>query len=548
MRTKSIVLLSIICFFTNISGLFAGTWVKKTETKAGANENESEVTNDKTPESSNEGLYAKNWADGNDVGISITGWLLTRDKISPSINEITGGLGAHVTQGFQWSERNPPRMVFSCDWTEVLYVQNKGNCDNGALFNNKGMVKAQTHCDFNFDSGPENTVDTYRVGLYISSENRENKVRRSPEVQLGMTREDDLIGTNWDNKPDKKKSWNASGGNIVSYSVGMDNLKSDNIYVWGAIGSGISVELQNKAKSSLAGIFQELSGFDLVTDNAISNEAIKFQRAGDSVHFSALEKTRHIWYGATYLSRLSPISTETSMRVSELLNQRHLEFNSQSVDENLVTESVKRYLEQFAYTFAGENEEQACYYMAWLLAEAATRPIATSEDITNTRVSLENLIDRLTSVLNENAKQAIGDANLSVIQEELNENLARVKGRLLYYFYKLRDDPLFPVFKKPIDNEIEETIIKKFENEKILFNLLNNQVKSEPVSEFYRKWLSFYFDRVAERVVFWLAIETNKDEFRNPQYWGGMHYRARSCRNGLWPVEIYLRPIENKYP
>ena len=163
MKTKLIVLVSIMSFFMNISGLFAGTWIKKTEIKAGANENESEITNDRTPESSSEGLYAKNWADGNDVGISITGWLLTRDKIRPSINEIKYMFGGHALQEFQWSERNPPRMAFSCNWTEVLYVQNKGNCDNGQLFNNKGMAKASASSTFNLASGPEHTMDKYQI-------------------------------------------------------------------------------------------------------------------------------------------------------------------------------------------------------------------------------------------------------------------------------------------------------------------------------------------------------------------------------------------------
>ena len=542
MKTKLTALIVITSFFINISFLHAGTWTKDTEADSSRNNSESKITNDKTPESSNEGLYAKYWKNSNDIGLSMTGWLSRENKESLIDKKINGILAdASIKQEFQWSERNPPRMVFSCGWTEVLYVQNNGNCDNGDLFNNKGMVKAQTHCTFNYDSGPENTIDTYHVSLSVSSENQENKVKRSPEVQLEMRKEDNLIEINWDNKPDKKKSWNASGGNIVSYSAGMDNLNSDNIYVWGAIGSSINLELQNNAKSSLSGIFQELSGFDLEMDGIAPDTQAFHQIPYTMSNFNALKQIRQTWFKATSKSNLS---SNSPIKVNMFLNNLFLEFNSQSFDEKLLSESIKRYIDQFAYTFQGENEDQACYYMAWLLAEAAAREPATSEDITNTKVTFDNLIDKLTNLLNENAKQAIGNADSPEIQEELNKNLAKVKGRLLYYYYELSEDPLFPLFKKPIDNDLEAEIVKKFENEKILFNLLNNQIKTEQESEFYKKWLSFYFDRIAERIVFWLVVESNKDIFRNPKYWGGMHYRARSLRNGLWPVEIYLTKIE----
>ena len=543
MKTKLIVLVSIMSFFMNISGLFAGTWIKKTEIKAGANENESEITNDRTPESSSEGLYAKNWADGNDVGISITGWLLTRDKIRPSINEIKCMFGGHALQEFQWSERNPPRMAFSCNWTEVLYVQNKGNCDNGQLFNNKGMAKASASSTFNLASGPEHTMDKYQINYNIYAENRENKVIRSPEAQVEKEKEDVSIGWNWDNKPDKKKSWEACGGNIVSFSVGMDNLTSDNILSYGGIGSDITVKLQNKAKSSLASVFQELSGFDLVMDGEITNTQVSISPFNQSIHYAPPYSMREIWRTA---ARQSDLSSDSLSNVDDFLRRILVPSGTESLDEGLVTESIKRYLKQFGYTFQGERRDQACYYMAWLLAEAASKAVPSPDNNEKTRVSFETFTDKLINILDENAKQAIADTNSSKIQEELNENLARVKGSLMYYFYELREDPLFPLFKTPVDSNVAETVIGTFKNEKILFNLLNNQVKDRPVDDFYAKWLSFYFDRVAERAVFWLAIDTNKDKFRDPRYWGGMHYTAKSSGSGLWPMEIYLTRMNDK--
>jgi hypothetical protein len=546
MRTKLIVPVSIVSLFTNIPGLFAGTWVKKTTFDEGRNYSRSEITNEKTPESSREGLFMRRWTDANDTGISMVAWAQTEKKSKISDGEIYGNTsGQYIHQSYNWSEKNPPRTAFSLDWTEAFYVRNSGNCDNRSLFNNKGAVETADVLHFCFMSGPDHIMNNYGVQLTAVAENRENKIAINPKGYYRFGIKTDSFEPYWDNKPDKGKSWDASVGDIISFSVGMDNGNYNNTNAKGYVSSAVAhAKLKDNAKSSYASIFHELSGFNMNMDQIISEKSVNYPSVRrELVNNPAFGQLRQVWVRVAQRSGLSPNSF---FKVTSLLNRIQGTYDIQTPDESLLTDSIKRYLEQFAYTFQGEHEEQACYYMAWLLIEAAARDAITSEDKTNTRVSFENLIDRLISVLNENAKQAIGDANSSVIQEELKENLARVKGRLFYYFYELREDPLFPVFKKPIDKNIQAIIIKKFENEKILFNLLNNQIKSEPESEFYKKWLSFYFDRVAERVVFWLVIETNKDEFRNPQYWGGMHYRARSCKNGPWPVEIYLTRIQEE--
>ncbi len=546
MKTKIVVLVSLISCLTNISGLFAGEWIKKTTFYEGRNNSRSEITNEKTPESSREGLFMQRWTDANDTGVSMAAWVQNEKKSKVSDGEIYGNTsGQYIHQSYNWSEKNPPRTAFSCDWTEAFYVRNSGNCDNRSLFNNRGAVETGVVLRFEFTSGPGHIMNDYGVHLTAVAENRENKIQKSPKGNFGFGKKTELVEPYWDNEPDKRKSWDASVGDIISFSVGMDNGNYSNINARGYVSSDVTrAKLKENAKIAYAGIFHELSGFDLNLGQNISESIARYPSVkSELISNTAFGKLREIWIKT---AQRSGLSAQSFFKVNSFLMRTQITNDIQTPDENLLTESIKHYLGQFGYTFQGENEEQACYYMAWLLAEAAVRPAVSSEDITNTRVSFESLIGKLSSVLNENAKEAIGDDNSSVIQDELNENLARVKGRLLYYFYELCDDQLFPAFKKPIDNEIEATIIKKFENEKILFNLLNNQIKTKPVNEFYKKWLSFYFDRVAERVVFWLVIETNKDEFRNPQYWGGMNYRARSSGNGLWPVEIYLTRIESK--
>lgn len=549
MKTKLIALVSIVCFFTNISISYAGTWIKKTTFDKGSNNSKNEITNEKTPESSTKGLYAQHWADENNFGLSITAWLRNdKDSVS-SPKEIFGNISnGHITYSYQWSERNPPLTAFSSEWTEVFYVQNKGDCDNRSLFNNKGEADVDGILQFDFAGGPDDILDEdYGLQLTTTAENRENKTRKNPKGYLRFGDESKYSEPSWLDKSDKGKKWQAATGDIISYAISTDNGWHGGIYnnIWfkGYGGAAVVTKLKVKAKNAYTSLFHEISGFDLKLDGTISDTQAYLQQDHTVEDFKAYGQISQVWHKAV---GQSDISLRHSAKICDFLQQIHLRDNSQSLNEDQVVESIIRYFKQFSYTFEVENEEQACYCLAWLLAEAAARPVNTSENITNTRVSFDNLIDKLTIVLNDNANQAVGDADSSEIQKELSENLARVKGKLLHYYYNLSKDPLFPAFKKPIDNDIEEIILKKFENEKILFNLLNNQIKTEPANEFYKKWLSFYFDRVAERVVFWLVVESNKDEFRNPKYWGGMHYRARSIRNDLWPVEIYLTRIQEE--
>ncbi len=549
MKYKLIVLISIICFFTNSSVLHAGTWIKKTTFDEGSNNSKSEITNEKTPQSSTEGLYAQYWADENNLGVSITAWLRNdKDSVS-SPKEIFGNISnGHIKHSYQWSERNPPLTAFSSEWTEAFYLQNKGDCDNRSLFNNKGEVNVDGILHFDFAGGPDDILDDdYGVKLTTNAENRENKTRKNPKGYLRFGEESKYSEPSWLNKPDKGKKWQAAAGDIISYAISTDNGWhggiSGNIWFKGYGGVSVVTKLKVKAKNAYASLFHEISGFDLKLDRIIPEPIVTHSEMRIPIGYP----TTLIWNKA---ARKNGLDIKTIDQVNQFLANSGLSLEdrkeSQEVDEKLLSKSIERYLKQFGDSFSGKNQEGACYCMAWLLAEAAARPVNISENIANTKVSFDNLIDKITLVLNDNAKQAIGDADSSEIQNELSENLARVKGKLLYYYYELSKDPLFPAFKKPIDNNVEAIILKKFENEKILFNLLNNQIKTEPTNEFYKKWMSFYFDRVAERVVFWLVVESNKDEFRNPQYWGGMHYKARSIRNGLWPIEIYLTRIQEE--
>ena len=542
MKKKFLILSLSLIFPLSITESFAGTWLKKIEFDKGKNNSKSVITNDKTPETATEGLYLKKWVNENNIGLSLAVWLRNdKESISPK-NEIFGNTSAgNIKNSYQWSERNPPLTLFSSEWTEVYYNQNKGDCDNRSLFNNKGKTEINSTMHFDFGSGPDDVLnDYYVIRLTTTSENSENKIKKNPKgfLTTGKNKSHEPV---WLDKPDYGKSWHAAVGEIISFALSTDNGTSDNIWFKGYGGITAEIKLKDKAKNVYASIFHEISGFEFELEENISDSAVLFrtsliQREG----MISGGKLLQFW---DKTANHVEIDREQIRQIDMILPQIRWSVIVQTPDESIFSESLKRYYDQFRDSFQGEYKEEAGYFLAWLIAEAVQRPVLTSEAIIETRKSFEDLIDKLEYSLNEKAKEAIEKSDFFEMQEELNENIAQVRGRLLYYFYELRNDTLFPLFKKPIDGNIEDIILQKLEKEDILYNLLNRQIKTKPKKDFYSKWINFYFEHLPERIIFWLVIETNKNSFRKPQYWGGMHYRGKSCSNGVWPIEMYLKRI-----
>lgn len=192
------------------------------------------------------------------------------------------------------------------------------------------------------------------------------------------------------------------------------------------------------------------------------------------------------------------------------------------IDRYALEKSIDRYLDQFELDFKRDRSENACYWMAWLLAQYAKRPDMTGEDVTAARLSFEALIDKMIDVIEPRLEGVIREAD----SQELNEYSAMIRGRLLYYFYQLRDDPLFPIFKKPISSYTEQKVLERAKSG-FSFGKPNKR--------------ELYLSSISTALVYWVVICETRQEFKKPEYWGGMLPSASSDQKGVWPIEMYLR-------
>ena len=109
MKTTSFVLTFAVILGIGISTSFAGSWIKKTTFREGTDLSDSKITNEETPESSAEGLFAKRWADENNAGLCLAAWTQNRKNMSPSNRVVNDNFSSlSIIHGYQWSERNPP--------------------------------------------------------------------------------------------------------------------------------------------------------------------------------------------------------------------------------------------------------------------------------------------------------------------------------------------------------------------------------------------------------------------------------------------------------
>ena len=238
---------------------------------------------------------------------------------------------------------------------------------------------------------------------------------------------------------------------------------------------------------------------------------------------SDYELIQRIW---TEQAAKHGLDKKTIRLVCKLFRQVVEPNECRKIDSNGLKESIDRYLAQFELTFKKERSENACYWMAWLLAQYAQRPDMAGEDITAARLSFETLINKITHVIESNSKYAINQKDSPQFRQDLNLYLAMVRGRLLYYFYQLRNDPLFPLFKKPISSYTEQKVLERAGKEFVLGDWQDRES---------------YFFSMSTNMMFWTVVYETKQEFKKPQYWGGMLQSASSYNKGVWPIMIYLK-------
>ena len=220
------------------------------------------------------------------------------------------------------------------------------------------------------------------------------------------------------------------------------------------------------------------------------------------------------------------LDQKTIRLVCKLFRQVVESNECRKVDRYALEKSIDRYLDQFELDFKGKRSEGACYWMAFLLVQYVKSPVITGQDVTAARLSFESLIDKILNVIESNSKYAINRTDSLEFRQDLNQYCAIVKGRLLYYFYQLRNDPLFPLFKRPISSYTEQKVLERAGKEFVLGN--------------WRDRESYFFD-MSTSLMFWMVSYETRQEFRKPEYWGGMLSSASSETKGIWPIRRYLR-------
>jgi hypothetical protein len=256
---------------------------------------------------------------------------------------------------------------------------------------------------------------------------------------------------------------------------------------------------------------------------------------------------QHIWIQKV---NYFDVNDEASHLVCELFRQvvEPADCSGHIVAEELET-SIDRYLNQFEHTFGRKRAKKrfkgACYWMAWLLVRCATRPDISREDVEEIQIGWRTFTDEIIQILHEKTREAIGSEKYPKYEPQIKQALDRTKERLHFYFDELHDDPLFPIFKRPLSSYAEERVFRRVKEDSIRINRLKRPRKRMvPEEEFYTDVIENYFREIPKKVVFWMVTYGTMRECMKPIYWGGMGHIASSSGEGIWPIEMYLEPLK----
>jgi hypothetical protein len=211
-----------------------------------------------------------------------------------------------------------------------------------------------------------------------------------------------------------------------------------------------------------------------------------------------------------------------------------------------VEESLDSYLTQFERSFMNEGARSgACYCMAWLLVQCAKRQPPTNDDLAETRAWFKRFKKRVITAVDENIVQTLGHDGFSNYEEQIEQTHVWIGRVLDYYFNELHDDPLFPMFKEPWNNNAEERVLEDLVSDNTFSVYVKRRRKLMVLEEEHVvEQMSRSYRSTPKKIILFALVYSNKSEWEKPEYWGGLlhYFTTKVSGKGAWPVEMSFRP------
>jgi hypothetical protein len=230
--------------------------------------------------------------------------------------------------------------------------------------------------------------------------------------------------------------------------------------------------------------------------------------------------------------------------VSDLCYQvKDVQGYQKRIESKAIEKSLDRYLKQFKRSFINSNtRREACFSIAWLLVQCEKRPQPTFDELRESRAWFEGFKNKSFRAVDENIINAIGHEGLLKYKDQIEQTHASIGQRLDYYFNEFHDDPLFPLFKKPLSNSVEEKVLQRIKEDEAF----KSSVKKGrmPEEEYIPKYIEKSFRYIDREIINFALLYSNRSEWEKEKYWGGMlHslYSLSSDDKGVWPAKLLLR-------
>jgi len=240
------------------------------------------------------------------------------------------------------------------------------------------------------------------------------------------------------------------------------------------------------------------------------------------------------------------LSNEVKQKVSELYGQivEH-DMVEQKYAED-VTNSIDRYLSQYINNFINDNScDGAILCMAWLLVNCTHNQYLSNEDFGNIKKWFDEFKPKIISAVNENINKTLGPDGFIKYQEQIKQIDDWIIVVLDHYYNELHSDPLFPLFKMPLDEDVEEKVLNEFKNSSSFsFKIKTERQLMVTEEEHIVEQMEDSYDQIPKEVILFCIAHCRDRLWEKEGYWGGLLHNFRTISRpgeGDWPINMLFK-------
>lgn len=260
---------------------------------------------------------------------------------------------------------------------------------------------------------------------------------------------------------------------------------------------------------------------------------------GEGRQFSIIEQ----WTSAARNCNLpKPTVDEITLLIEQALGRQGLP-PSATIDMDL-RHSLRNFLRV--------NDVRYLHTVPWLIEETVKRKKAPPYVLKQARKEFSPYLDTIGNSIRSDFQELLGE-EFPKFEHQIDKGIAWTKQTTMQWFELLQTDPLFPIFKGPLNKKALDKAVESALSKKDYTRNTGRMKMMVSKDKSYAGWLERGFFRcLPAHILCGITFEEVQPEFYRDRdsYWANMDLvmagTAGLPSNNVWPVTIGIRPPANR--